>query len=43
MPGNYCCGQNLSAGDAKGRLGSPFGNNNAIMNSRTVDWDGSSN
>jgi hypothetical protein len=33
MPGNYCAGKNLAAGDSKGRLGSPFGNNSAIMNS----------
>jgi hypothetical protein len=33
MPGNYCAGKNLAAGDAKGRLGNPFGNNGAIMNS----------
>jgi hypothetical protein len=33
MPGNYCAGKNLAAGDAKGRLGNPFGNNGVIMNS----------
>src|SRR4029079_5772391 len=33
MPGNYCAGRDLAAGDAKGRLGSPFGNNSAVMNS----------
>jgi hypothetical protein len=32
MPGNYCSGKNMAAGDSKGRLGSPFGNNSAIMN-----------
>jgi hypothetical protein len=32
MPGNYCTGKNMGAGDAKGRLGSPFGNNASIMN-----------
>jgi len=33
MPGNYCAGYGLAAGDAKGRLGNPFGNNSVIMNS----------
>ena len=33
IPGNYCTGKNMGAGDAKGRLGSPFGNNASIMNS----------
>jgi hypothetical protein len=32
IPGNYCTGKNMGAGDAKGRLGSPFGNNASIMN-----------
>jgi hypothetical protein len=32
MPGNYCSGKNMAAGDTKGRLGSPFGNNSSVMN-----------
>jgi hypothetical protein len=41
MPGNYCGGRDLSAADAKGRLGSPFGNNSAVMNSPYGwQWDG---
>src|SRR5262245_48207334 len=44
MPGNYCSGKGLGAGDSKGRLGSPFGNNNAILNAPYQwTWDGSSN
>ena len=43
MPGNYCSGKNMGAGDSKGRLGSPFGNNNAIMNAPYLwTWDNSS-
>jgi hypothetical protein len=44
MPGNYCSGKGLGAGDSKGRLGSPFGNNNSIMNAPYQwTWDNSSN
>ena len=44
MPGNYCAGKNMGAGDSKGRLGSPFGNNDAIMNAPYLwAWDNSSN
>jgi hypothetical protein len=44
IPGNYCSGKGLGAGDSKGRLGSPFGNNNAIMNAPYLwTWDNSSN
>jgi hypothetical protein len=32
MPGNYCAGRDFGSGDAKGRLGSPFGNNGATLN-----------
>jgi hypothetical protein len=43
MPGNYCSGKNMGAGDSKGRLGSPFGNNDAIMNAPYLwTWDNSS-
>ena len=43
MPGNYCTGKNMGAGDSKGRLGSPFGNNSAIMNAPYGwQWDGAS-
>jgi len=44
MPGNYCSGRNMGAGDSKGRLGSPFGNNDAVMNAPYQwTWDNSSN
>jgi hypothetical protein len=33
MPGNYCAGKHLAAGNAKGRLGSPFGNGGVALNS----------
>jgi hypothetical protein len=43
IPGNYCTGKNMGAGDAKGRLGSPFGNNSAIMNAPYGwQWDNAS-
>ena len=43
MPGNYCTGKNMGAGDSKGRLGSPFGNNSAIMNAPYGwQWDNAS-
>jgi hypothetical protein len=43
IPGNYCTGKNMAAGDAKGRLGSPFGNNSAIMNAPYGwQWDNAS-
>ena len=42
-PGNYCTGKNMGAGDSKGRLGSPFGNNDAIMNAPYGwQWDNAS-
>ena len=44
MAGNYCSGKGLGAGDSKGRLGNPFGNNNGIMAAPyEMMWDGSSN
>ncbi len=43
IPGNYCTGKNMGAGDAKGRLGSPFGNNSSIMNAPYGwQWDNAS-
>jgi hypothetical protein len=43
IPGNYCTGKNMGAGDAKGRLGSPFGNNSNIMNAPYGwQWDNAS-
>jgi len=43
MPGNYCAGKDMGSGDAKGRLGSPFGNNSAVLTSPYGwQWDGAS-
>ena len=33
MPGNYCAGKDMGSGDAKGRMGSPFGNNGSVLTS----------
>jgi hypothetical protein len=44
MPGNYCAGRDLSAGDAMGRLGSPWGNNSGVLSSPYGwQWDGVNN
>jgi hypothetical protein len=41
MPSYYCAGRDLSAGDAMGRLGSPWGNNNGVLTSPYGwQWDG---
>jgi hypothetical protein len=41
MPSYYCAGRDLSAGDAMGRLGSPWGNNNSVLTSPYGwQWDG---
>ena len=43
MPGNYCAGKDMGSGDAKGRLGSPFGTNSSVLNSPYGwIWDGAS-
>ena len=31
MSGLYCAGKDMGSGDAKGRLGSPFGNNGSVL------------
>jgi hypothetical protein len=31
MPGSYCAGKDMGSGDAKGRMGSPFGNGGNIL------------
>ena len=33
MVGNYCSGKDMGSGDAMGRMGSPFGNNGAVLTS----------
>jgi len=31
MPGKYCAGKDMGSGDAKGRMGSPFGNGGGVL------------
>jgi len=31
MPGNYCAGKDMGSGNALGRMGNPFGNNNSVL------------
>jgi hypothetical protein len=40
MPGSYCAGKDMGSGDAKGRMGSPFGNGGNILKAAYGEqWD----